>query len=211
MFNSSPPFSVVHPLAAPKGVKLSCDLCQKPARLQCSQCRVTHYCGESHQLEDWKAIHEKICEIVSALHGPQIVASSAEERSHYHQQQILRKRHIVEVALQEGKRLLHSGQASLAIAASLQAVRYLTELESSEQANVVEVGPAYLILSEAAIQLGRLSEAEQYLSQVQWLILQSPSPPPSLLASAHRNLGQLCTTRGRLVEARRHFAEDVRF
>ena len=93
--------------------------------------------------------------------------------------------------------------------------------------NVVDIAPGYLILSEAAIrelshnilicsdvslppsELGRVSEAEQYLSQVQWLVLQTPSPPPSLLASLHRNLGQLAAAQGKLAEARRHFAEDV--
>lgn len=65
-------------------------------------------------------------------------------------------------------------------------------------------------MSSVAVELGRLSEAEQYLSQVQWLVLQSPSSSsPSLLASLHRNLGQLASARGRLSEARRHFAEDV--
>lgn len=59
------------------------------------------------------------------------------------------------------------------------------------------------------VELGRLSEAEQYLSQVQWLVLQSPSPAPSLLASLYRNLGQLSAAQGKLAEARRHLAEDV--
>lgn len=115
-------------------------------------------------------------------------------------------------------------------------MRYLTELIRSSGDESVEVGvaggvadiaPAYLILSEAAIcefnnsfpyyniflssysVLGRLSEAEQYLSQVQWQLLQCSSAPPSLLASLHRNLGQLATARGKLQEARRHFSEDV--
>ena len=61
-----------------------------------------------------------------------------------------------------------------------------------------------------ATELGRLSEAEQYLSQVQWLVLQSQASPPSLIATLHRNLGQLAAARGKLTEARRHFAEDVR-
>lgn len=55
------------------------------------------------------------------------------------------------VALQEGRRLLYSGQAALAIPAALQAVKYLTELRSAEDGPSGDIAPAYLILSEAAI------------------------------------------------------------
>ena len=33
----------LNPLANPKGVKLLCELCQKPAFVQCTKCRVTYY------------------------------------------------------------------------------------------------------------------------------------------------------------------------
>ena len=33
----------VNPLATPKGLKLLCELCQKPAHVQCTNCRVTYY------------------------------------------------------------------------------------------------------------------------------------------------------------------------
>lgn len=33
----------LNPLANPKGVKLLCELCQKPAFIQCTKCRVTYY------------------------------------------------------------------------------------------------------------------------------------------------------------------------
>lgn len=35
--------NTINPLANPKGVKLLCELCQKPAFLQCTECRVTYY------------------------------------------------------------------------------------------------------------------------------------------------------------------------
>ena len=35
--------SSVYPLAFPKGTKLLCELCQKPAHKICEDCRVTHY------------------------------------------------------------------------------------------------------------------------------------------------------------------------
>lgn len=33
----------LNPLANPKGIKLLCELCQKPAFIQCTKCRVTYY------------------------------------------------------------------------------------------------------------------------------------------------------------------------
>jgi hypothetical protein len=33
----------INPLANPKGVKLLCELCGKPAYIQCTSCRVTYY------------------------------------------------------------------------------------------------------------------------------------------------------------------------
>lgn len=35
--------NTINPLANPKGVKLLCELCQKPAFNQCPDCRVTYY------------------------------------------------------------------------------------------------------------------------------------------------------------------------
>ena len=46
---------------------------------------------EDHQREDWLAIHQKICGIVSVLRSPLPHASSQEEREHYRHQQTLRK------------------------------------------------------------------------------------------------------------------------
>lgn len=47
--------------------------------------------GPEHQEEDWLAIHEKICPIVTVLRAPQSHANSEEERQHRLQQQLLRK------------------------------------------------------------------------------------------------------------------------
>lgn len=40
---SSQATMTLNPLAFPKGVKYLCELCQKPAYMQCTQCRVTYY------------------------------------------------------------------------------------------------------------------------------------------------------------------------
>lgn len=60
--------------------------------------------------------------------------------------------HIIEVALQEGRRFLHEGEHALAIPAALEALKFLTELHGGAH---IQLTPAYLILAEAAI--GRCS------------------------------------------------------
>ena len=57
--------------------------------------------------------------------------------------------------------------------------------------------------------MGRIKEADQYLSQAQWSVLKTPSCDPWLKSRLHRNLGQLAAAKNLLTEARRHFAEDV--
>ena len=57
--------------------------------------------------------------------------------------------------------------------------------------------------------MGRLKEADQYLSQAQWSVLKTPDCDPWLKSRLHRNLGQLAAAKNLLAEARRHFAEDV--
>ena len=56
---------------------------------------------------------------------------------------------------------------------------------------------------------GQLREAEQYLSQAQWTVSQTPSTSSSLRSQLHRNLGLLATARGDFINARKYFAEDV--
>jgi hypothetical protein len=57
----------INPLANPKGVKLTCELCGTIATVQCGGCRVVHYCGKEHQDEDWRGIHQKICALIGPL------------------------------------------------------------------------------------------------------------------------------------------------
>ena len=57
--------------------------------------------------------------------------------------------------------------------------------------------------------MGRIKEADQYLSQALWSVLKTPSCDPWLKSRLHRNLGQLAAAKNLLTEARRHFAEDV--
>ena len=53
---------------------------------------VDFFCsGPEHQQEDWLAIHEKICEIITLVRSPQGHANTEEERQQRQRQQLHRK------------------------------------------------------------------------------------------------------------------------
>ena len=54
-----------------------------------------------------------------------------------------------------------------------------------------------------------LREAEQYLAQAQWVVLQTPNCDPAIKSQLYRDLGLLCIAQGEATEAKKHFAEDV--
>lgn len=54
-----------------------------------------------------------------------------------------------------------------------------------------------------------LREAEQYLAQAQWVVLQTPDCDPAIKSQLYRDLGLLYTAQGNITEAKKHFAEDV--
>ena len=65
-------------------------------------------------------------------------------------------------------------------------------------------------LNLVATGLGRIEEANQYLSQAQWSVLKaSGQVDPLIKSNLHRNLGQLAIAKNNLEEAKRQFAEDV--
>lgn len=62
----------------------------------------------------------------------------------------------------------------------------------------------------STVGLGRINEANQYLSQAQWSVLKAEQDvDPLIKCILHRNLGQLAVAKNKLGEAKRQFAEDV--
>ena len=57
--------------------------------------------------------------------------------------------------------------------------------------------------------LNLLREAEQYLAQAQWVVLQTPNCDPAIKSKLYRDLGLLFIAQGNTIDAKKHFAEDV--
>lgn len=196
----------LNPLSNPKGLKLLCELCQKPAFIQCTKCRVTYYCGIEHQKADWLGIHEKICQLLIPLRTPVPFMSSDEERVHRQQQLLQRQMQMIELTRTTGQKLLFEGKHDQAVPAAMQSLRFAIDVYGLASIQLV---PSYLILGEASIGLGRLSQAEEYLSQAQWTVLKTPECSNAIKSKLYRNLGLLYAAKGEYEEALRQLADDI--
>ena len=59
--------------------------------------------------------------------------------------------------------------------------------------------------------LGRLSQAEEYLSQAQWTVLKTPECSDAIKSKLYRNLGLLYAAEGQYDESLRQLADDVSY
>ncbi|XP_052082447.1 zinc finger MYND domain-containing protein 12-like [Mytilus californianus] len=196
----------LNPLANPKGTNLNCELCQKPAFIQCTKCRVTYYCGVEHQKADWVGIHEKICQSLIALRQGAPFLPSQEERQKRERHILMKKTTMIDLTRTTGQKLLFEGRHEQAVPAAMQSLRFAIDVHGLDS---IELVPSYLILGEASIGLGRLSQAEEYLAQAQWTVLKTPSCSNAIKSKLYRNLGLLYAAKGEYDDSLRQLADDI--
>ncbi|KAI9349459.1 hypothetical protein DFJ73DRAFT_833634 [Zopfochytrium polystomum] len=200
--------TAINPLANPKGVRLDCELCGKPAYIQCKDCRVTFYCDKDHQITDFRGIHEKICSLLISLRTPVAVLGSEEERIHREKQTRHRQIQLLELSKTEAHKKLFEGKYDLAIPAALQALRFSMDVHGQ---NSIELVPSYLLLGEASIGLKQYRQAEDYLSLAKWAVLKAESCANKVRSQLHRNFGLLYASQGNYDEALSQLAHDIYF
>ncbi|XP_074190637.1 zinc finger MYND domain-containing protein 12 isoform X2 [Rhinolophus sinicus] len=199
--------NVIYPLAVPKGRRLCCEVCEAPAQRVCAACTVTYYCVV-HQRADWGSIHEKICQLLIPLRTSMPFYNSEEERQHGLQQLQQRQKHLIEFCYTVAQKYLFEGKHEDAVPAALHSLRFRKNVHGLSS---VELVPAYLLLAEASLGLGRIVQAEEYLSQAQWTVLKSTECSYATHSLLHRNLGLLCMAKENSEEARYHLANDIYF
>uniref|UniRef100_A0A8C2WZV2 Zinc finger, MYND-type containing 12 n=1 Tax=Cyclopterus lumpus TaxID=8103 RepID=A0A8C2WZV2_CYCLU len=190
----------VVPLAFPRGKDTLCELCQGAARLQCSECRVTFYCTAEHQQADWVGIHERICQLLVPIRTSTLVSL---QQAGHNETELDKVRisvmHWEHIKLSEGKH-------QEALPAAQFCLRCSKDVYGP---STVKMVPAYLLLAEANMALGNLSQVAELLSQAEWAGLKSPEH--SAHHQLHRSLGRLHTATGNLEAALFHFANDIYF
>ncbi|XP_063799013.1 zinc finger MYND domain-containing protein 12 [Pseudophryne corroboree] len=198
--------AIVNPLSTPKGVTLSCELCHSPAYIQCNGCKVTYYCDKDHQRADWDSIHEKICQLLIPVRAPVPFLNSAEERTHSMEQLLLRKKHIIELTTKEAQRLVYEGRHIDVIPAATHALSFSIDVHGLTSVELVLV---YLILAEANIGLGNLTQAEEYLSHASWTVLKTAECSNIIRSKLHHNLGLLYSAKGQFEDSLYHLSNNV--
>ncbi|NXA43156.1 ZMY12 protein, partial [Eudromia elegans] len=159
-----------------------------------------------HQKADWVSIHERICQLLIPIHTSLPFFSSEKERKHGMEQLLNRQKYIIDVAQSTAQKFLLEGEPARAIPAGLQALRFSLRVYGARSVDVV---PAYLLLAEACMDAGYLTQATTYLSQAQWLVLKAPACSLAVQHKLHRDLGLLYTATGDLEQSLYHLANDV--
>ncbi|XP_076019488.1 zinc finger MYND domain-containing protein 12 [Genypterus blacodes] len=194
------------PLALSKGTTKLCELCQNRAHLQCTQCRVTFYCGEEHWQADRAGIHQKICELLASIRSPVQVHFRLAERDMHRAKTLQRQEELLEISQTVARSKMAAGKHGEALPAAQSCLRCAVDIHGP---STVQLVPAYLLLAEANMGLGNVARAQEFLSQAEWTVLNSPECGQEVHHQLHRNLGRLYTATGNLQTALFHFANDI--
>lgn len=189
----------MNPLALPKATKKLCELCEGRAFLECSQCRVTFYCNVNHLVADWVGIHERICPLLVPIRTPTILSITREKKAELD----IKKRELIAIVRSIAVGKLSEGKHEEALPAGQAFLRLCMDVFGSGS---VELVPAYLLLGEANLGLGKLSPAAEMLSLAEWIVCRIPECDHEISHGLHRNLGRLQTMRGNLDKALFHFS-----
>ncbi len=96
---------------------------------------------------------------------------SEEERARRERTLQVSKKALVDLTKNVSQKFLVQRMFDLAIPAALEALRFSHQLYGEKN---IELVPAYLLLAEANLGLGKFNQAEQFLSLANWSVLNTP-------------------------------------
>ncbi|XP_060912965.1 zinc finger MYND domain-containing protein 12 [Labrus mixtus] len=186
-------------LALPKATEKLCELCQRPANLQCTGCRVTFYCDAEHQQADWLGIHQRICPLLVPIRTLTLQRAGQIEIQ-------LKKAELVEICRSVAQSKLSEGKHKEALPAAQFCLCCSKDIHGP---STVQLVPAYLLLADANMGMGNLKLVAELLSQAEWAVLKSPECGHEVYHQLHRSLGRLHVATGNLEAALVNFANDI--
>uniref|UniRef100_H2YBS2 Uncharacterized protein n=1 Tax=Ciona savignyi TaxID=51511 RepID=H2YBS2_CIOSA len=160
----------------------------------------------SDQHPDWISLTERMCQLLSPLDGSMPFMSSSEEREIRKKALLEKQTKMMELTRIIGRKLLFEGKHNQAVPAAVQSLRFSIDVHGL---NSVSLVPSYLILAEASIGLGKLSQGDEYLAQAEWTVLKSPDATDAVKSKLYRNIGLLYAAKGDYDNALRMLSEDI--
>ncbi len=150
---------------------------------------------------------EKVKALLAELEQPPPVLGNEEQRAsraavvdHAH-------RALAELHRAEATAAMRQGRSEEAVAAARTALKFTLRIHGE---GAIEIVPAYLLLAEATLALGRHSQVLELLSMANWTVVRAGGRVPNELRSAmHRNFGKLYAAQGKLEEALTELARDA--
>lgn len=65
----------------------------------------------------------------------------------------------------------------------------------------IDIVPAYLLLAEANLGLGRYHHVEEFLAMAKWGVVKTPDCSNTIRSKLHRNFGKLYASQGKFADA----------
>ncbi|KAL0234696.1 hypothetical protein PCE1_001732 [Barthelona sp. PCE] len=158
----------INPLANPKGVSCLCEICSAPAKLQCPYCRVTYYCSEEHQNLDWEGVHKHICDHLAVIRQDTLIIGSEKQRNEFQSRVNELMTDVIETSKLEATKFLASGECKYALPGALQALKYSRKMYGDKS---LQVTPAYLLLGEISLNVGKYKQVLEYMNLAQWQVI----------------------------------------
>lgn len=193
---------------AKKNINLADDIDTKFNQLQILGIKLMDILRDSglDQRHDWIGLTEKMCQLLVPLAAATPFMSSSEEREIRQKDLLDRQKEMMELTRLIGRKLLFEGKHNQAVPAAVQSLKFSIDVHGL---NSVKLVPSYLILAEANIGLGKLTQADEYLAQAEWTVLKSPDAECSVKSKLFRNIGLLHAAKGDYENALRMLAEDI--
>lgn len=166
------------------------------------------YANEASAEQAWYGIINKIDHLLGPLSQPAPIIGTSDERARRLKAILLSKKSLIEYCMNESARLLHDQKYQLAIPGAVQALKFSKEVFGELSAEVVL---PFLLLAQISLGTKLLSEAESYLSQAKWNVMNAPHCSDRVKSRLHQLYGQLYSIRKDFDGARSEFSHAVYF
>jgi len=184
-----------------------CELTGRVATIQLVTPFLTLYYSTREAAEvSWEGIMHKLCPLLGPIRSAPASTGSQEERERRKKTLHISLRALIDLTQTEATKYLDKRQYDLALPGALQALQFAKTVNGEDHIDLV--GP-FLILAEVNLGTGGLTQAENYLSRANWIILKNPAASNVLRSKLHRNFGKLFALKGNYSEALRHMANDI--